>query len=178
MLLKRCCNSSGSIFYPHPYIFSNPLIISPGGTGEALSFLGRDAFCVKSPQEVGWAPVGLPSVAYLHLPGSAGLYRIPWTRGAAVAPGFPQAGGLCARPAHAASSLQAETATQAPNEGSYRSSNYLFSQLTTSLPAPFMAFYCPAGTKNRKWNGNNWNARYDAAIGKLPTHWPEFPIRL
>lgn len=30
----------------------------------------------------------------------------------------------------------------------------------TSLPAPFMAFYCPAGTKNRKWNGNSWNTRY------------------
>lgn len=30
----------------------------------------------------------------------------------------------------------------------------------TSLPAPFMAFYCPAGTKTRKWNGNIWNTRY------------------
>lgn len=156
--------------YLHPYAFSNPPIITPGGTGKALLFPGRDTLRVKSPQEVGWALVGLPSVTYLHLPGSAGLYRIPWTRGAAVAPGFPQAGGLRAHPAHAASSLKAEAATQAPNEGSCRSSNYLWSQLTTSLPAPFMACYCSAGTKTRKWNGNNWNTRYDAASGKLPTH--------
>lgn len=147
ILLKRHCNS---IFYLHPYIFSNPPIIATGGRGKTLKFLGRDTLCVKSLQEVGWAPVGLPSVTSPQLPGSAGLYRFPWTRGAVVAPSSPQAGGLCARPAHAASSLKAEAATQAPNEGSCRSSNYLCNQLTTSLPAPFMAFYCPAGTKNRK----------------------------
>lgn len=63
-------------------------------------------------------------------------------------------------------------------EGSCRSSNYLCNQLITSLPAPFMVFYCPAGTTNRKWSGNIWNTRYDAASGKLPTHPLEFPIHL
>lgn len=28
-----------------------------------------------------------------------------------------------------------------------------------------MVFYCPTGTQNRKWNGNNWNTRYDVTMG-------------
>lgn len=132
-----------------------------------------------------------------HTPGSAGAVpNSPDKGGAAVAPGFPQAGGLCARPARAARGPMAEAAAEAPNEGRIArkgtggrlrdGGDGVFagvpiisqSQLTASLPAPFTVFYCPTGTKNRKWNGNNWNTRYDASSGKFPAPWLELPVHL
>lgn len=92
--------------------------------------------------------LGSGGAAKCHIPPPVGLSRaVPNSLDKGSS--FPQAGALRARPAHP-SSLKAEAATQAPNEGSCRSSNYLCNQLTTSLPAPFMAFYCPAGTKKQK----------------------------
>lgn len=153
-LHKRCCKSSSSIFYLHPHISSN----APEGTGKTLAFLGRATLGVKAPQEVAWAVVGLSHSCSSLAPRPRGAEQLS------------QAGGLPARPA-----LEAEAVTRAPNEGV---AGVPITSATSSLPAPFMAFYCPAGTKNRKWNGNIWKTRYDAASGKLPTHWLEFSIHL
>lgn len=124
-----------------------------------------------------------------------GLYWIPWIRGGSSG-SWLSAFSLCACPARAACGLMAEAETEAPNEGRIMrkgtggrlrvEGNGVFvgvpiisqSDLTTSLPAPFKVFYCPTGTKNRKWNGNNWNTRHDATSGKLLTPWLEFPVPL
>lgn len=149
-LLKRCCNSSSSIFYLlHPYAFSNPPIITPGGTGKTLSILRKRCFTCKIRTRRG---LGSGGAAKCHIPTPAGLGRALGNSRDKGSSGGTQisAGTQLSHPAHADSSLKAEAATQAPNEGSCRSSNYLCNQLTASLPAPFMAFYCPAGTKTRK----------------------------